>query len=133
MNTIEGGIESMVQILQRLDGAPAIALIFVSCLVLGYVLKGVRQFPNSAIPTAVILWGAIVNPVIADAMNDTPLRIWMIRNVLVGAITGFAAWMAHMSILSRIEDKLGLFTKPKPTTTNETPTNPVGPDPRPGN
>lgn len=127
MNTIENFIESTVQLLQRLEGAPAIALVLVSCLVVGYALRMVPKFPNNAIPVAVILWGAVINPVLQDAAQEAPLRIWMLRGILIGMCTGFGAWIVHAQLLSRIEERFGLFNGKKNETTPPTPTPAPGP------
>lgn len=104
MEQIESYIDSAVQVLQKLSGLPAIALVALLCLAAGYVLRFWKAFPNNAIPLVVTILGATY-ALIADDRNDTPLRIWMARNVIVGLIVGFATWAFHKMILSRIETK----------------------------
>ncbi len=98
-----------LQYLDKLQGLPALALVFLSCIVMGYVWRLIRLkwFSNDAIPLFVILWGAIANAVMADPRAaNMPARIWLMRNVLIGAIVGFLAWMLHNYALSKLESAL---------------------------
>lgn len=98
-------IDKIVSALNTLYGLPAVALVFGSCIALGYVLRFVRRFPNDGIPVAVILWGGIAMSVIADSRaSSMPLRVWIVRNLLVGMIIGLGAWLVHKIALSRLED-----------------------------
>ncbi len=105
MNSVESILETVTDYLQKLEGAPAIILVALSAIVLGYVLKRFKTFPNDAIPIVVILWGGVVYPLIADANNDLTLRVWLVRNVTIGLITGFVAWIFHNKILKRYLDR----------------------------
>lgn len=111
MDTIESTLNQLTDLLQKLYGLPAGALVIVGCVVLGYVLRFWKGFPNQAIPVAVILFGGVVFPVIADANNDLTLRVWLVRNLLIGLAIGFIAWIAHNKFLKPIEDK---FFPPDP-------------------
>lgn len=106
MNQVESILETVTDYLQKLEGAPAVLLVVLSAIVLGYVLKRFKSFPNDAIPIVVILWGGVVYPLIADANNDLTLRVWLVRNVAIGLITGFVAWIFHNQILKRFLNKL---------------------------
>ena len=117
---IETVIDAPVAWLNQLYGLPAIALVFLSCIVLGYVLKLVKGFPNDGIPLAVILWGAILLPLLTE-YKPGGLRIWLLKNILVGVIAGFIAWLFHNKILAKIEDKLGLFQSDGPNQPPKTP------------
>lgn len=108
MDTIETTIDGAIATLNKLYGLPAIALVALSCIVVGYILRCIKRFPNDGIPIAVILWGAAFLPLLSD-YTPGKFRIWLVRNVFVGLITGFVAWLFHNKILSKIEDKLGLF------------------------
>lgn len=101
-------LNGILSYLDKLEGLPAAALIFLACIALGYMLRFIKPFPNSAIPVVVILFGALSMLFLADARPTTmPARIWTVRNLLVGLIIGFAAWIAHKLILSRIENLIG--------------------------
>lgn len=98
-------IDKIIGYLNQLYGLPAVALVAFSCVAVGYVLRTVKRFPNDGIPLAVILWGAIAMSLVADARaNNMSLRVWICRNVLVGLVVGFASWMLHRVVLSRVED-----------------------------
>ncbi len=105
MNQAESILETITDYLQKLEGAPAIILVILSAIVLGYALRRLKRFPNNGIPVVVILWGGIVYPLIADANNDLTLRVWLVRNVTIGLITGFVAWVFHNKILKRYLDR----------------------------
>lgn len=108
MSDLAPYLEEVVGWLQKLDGAPATLLVMIACWVIGYMLRYFKGFPNDGIPVAVVLFGGVVYPLIADANNDLPFRIWIIRNMLIGLIIGLAAWMLHKFVLSKVEDKLGI-------------------------
>lgn len=98
-------LNTILSALDKIQGLSAVALVFFSCIVIGYVLRFVKAFPNNAIPVVVILWGALAMLFIADPRATTmAARIWTARNVFVGLIIGFVAWITHKIILSRIED-----------------------------
>lgn len=113
MNTIESFLQEFANLLSKLDGAPAAVLVLLGCITIGYILKCWKSFSNQLIPPVVILLGAIFYPVIADSNNDIPLRVWIIRNVFIGLIIGLASWLLHNKILSKLEDRLGLFAEQK--------------------
>lgn len=99
-------IETIIDALNKIEGAPAIALVLLSCLAVGYALRFIRRFPNDGIPVAVILWGAAFMPLLSDFRTSgiQSLRVWIIRNLVVGLIVGFVAWLVHNLILSKVED-----------------------------
>lgn len=105
METIESYIDQVVGLLQKLNGLPAIALVALSCIVVGYVLRCIKRFPNDGIPVVAILWGAWY-AIIADYSNyNIPLRVDIVRNIFIGLVVGFLAWLFHNQVLKRIEDK----------------------------
>lgn len=102
-------IDKVIAGLNSLYGLPAVALVLGSCIVLGYILKFIRQFPNDGIPVAVVLWGGIAMSLVADARaSSMPLRVWVVRNILVGMIIGLVAWIVHKTALSKLEDWIGM-------------------------
>lgn len=95
-DSLEEMLRWVTDTLGKLYGLPGYVLVFLLCLVAGFVLKRSRWFPNDGIPLTVICLGGLVNSLIADPKADTlPLRIWVVKNVVVGLIIGFAAWQAH--------------------------------------
>lgn len=100
-------INQILSALDQLQGLSAVAVVALTCIVAGYVWRFLhfKWFPNEAIPVFVILWGAFAMSVIADAKpGAVPFRIWFFRNVFIGLIIGFLAWLAHAFIIKRIED-----------------------------
>ena len=101
---MEGWLESAQAWLSKLYGLPGGMLVLISCIAFGYLLKFVPKqwFPNQGIPLAVILWGCTFNMLIADPRADSlPIRIWVVKNLLIGLIIGVAAWMVHNKIIKR--------------------------------
>ena len=89
-------LTQLVEVLAKLNGLPGFALVFLLCLGFGFLLKTISRFPNEAIPLAVVLMGAIFNTLLADPKADTlPFRLWLFKNVVVGALVGLAAWGVH--------------------------------------
>lgn len=98
-------IDQAINALNKLYGLPAAALVLLSCVAVGYVLRFIKRFPNDGIPVAVILWGAVAMSLVADSRAaNMSLRVWIVRNVLVGLGIGFGAWVTHKMVLSKIED-----------------------------
>jgi hypothetical protein len=100
-------LQQAVALLGKLYGLPGGLLVLVSCLTVGYALRMWKWFPNQGIPVVVVLWGPVFNMLIADPLADTfPIRIWLVKNFLVGVVIGGAAWLIHNKVLKRLEDKL---------------------------
>ena len=102
-------LDSLLAWLNKIQGWPAVALVFASCIVIGYAWKflPVKWFADESTPVIVILWGAFAQSMLADARPDGgSLRLWIVRNVLVGLVIGFFAWMLHNIVLKKIEDFL---------------------------
>ena len=103
-------VDSTLGVLDTLYGLPGNALVALTCIVLGYVLRLVRKFPNEGIPLACILWGMVCNPLVADpASAGQSIRIWIVRNILVGAIVGAVSWLSHKLILSKLESRIPIL------------------------
>jgi uncharacterized integral membrane protein len=117
MNTIENTLDTTVNFLNKLDGLPATAVVLLSCIVIGYILKCIKAFPNSGIPVAVILWGGAFNPLLADLNSEMGWRVWFVKNLLVGLVLGFVAWLVHNQVIARFEAK---FSGKEPSTLSST-------------
>ena len=103
MNQINEWLSDAVDILNKLNGAPSILLVAILCLMLGYILVYSRSFPNRAVPLVVIFAGAAIMPLMSDFKNSPyGLRVWLLRNIVVGAIIGALTWVLHSMLLIRI-------------------------------
>ncbi len=105
-------VDKLLSELNKVQGWPAVALVFASCIVVGYMWRFIKLkwFPNDAIPVFVIIWGAFAQSMLADARPEGgSLRLWIVRNVAVGLTIGFVAWLTHNLVLSRVEDWLSQF------------------------
>lgn len=98
---------SALEFLDSLWRVPGLALVALSCIVFGYVLRLIKKFPNDAIPLAVIFWAIIATWFLAPprAPEDAVLA-WRARQILVGMIVGYGTWMFHARILKKIESKV---------------------------
>lgn len=106
----DGLISQLFKILNSVYGLPAAAMVGISCIVLGYVLRIIQAFPNKAIPVACILWSMVATPLIADPPPaGTVLRVWLVRNILSGAIVGALAWLTHNKLLKQIENNIPIL------------------------
>jgi len=95
-------VDGIISVLNSLYGLPGHVLVGLTCIIFGYVLRFIRSFPNSGIPLACVLWGMVFNPLIADAATSS-LRVWYVRNILIGAVIGAGAWAIHRWLFSRVE------------------------------
>ncbi len=112
LDTLDQWLEQLVALFDKLYHLPAYALIFVFCIALGYGLRALPKVPNAVIPWVVVLIAPLANLCTAEFFEDqTPLRIWFAKQTVIGLIVGVAAWGFHNKILSRLEEKLGLFGK----------------------
>jgi hypothetical protein len=118
-------LEHASTILGKLYGAPGYVLVLLTCLAIGYFLKGLKRFPNDAIPWVVVIWGCAFNMLIADPLADGfTIRIWLCKNFLVGIGIGVGAWVFHNQILARIEDKIPFLNR---IISDKTPADPAQP------
>lgn len=100
-------LNNWLSILDKIQGLSGAALVFLSCIVMGYVWRFVhlKWFSNDSIPLFVILWGAFAFSMVADpAADQTPWRVWVLKNVIIGAIIGFLAWLVHNFAIKKLED-----------------------------
>lgn len=100
-------MEKLVELNDKLMGAPAGVLVFFMCISIGYVWKMVAILPNRFIPALVMFNGAVLFLLLSwktsvGVASGT-------RNFVIGFIIGFVSWLAHKLVLKRIEQKLGLF------------------------
>jgi cellobiose-specific phosphotransferase system component IIC len=116
-------------------------LVLLVCICIGYALKGIKQFPNGAIPAMVMVVGALASVFIQPrAPLDLDYRGVMTKNIIIGIVIGFFAWRLHKAILSKVDDwifkRFGVkagdsdpaaFVKP----TENPPPNPPGSYPKP--
>lgn len=127
MDSIETILDQLSLFLQKLYGLPAYTLVGIACIIIGYLLRFWKAFPNNGIPLVVILFGAIAYPIVADYNNEDSIRVLLGKYILFGLLIGFVAWLVHNKFLKPLEDKFGLFTgnnktpsPPTETTTTET-------------
>lgn len=102
-------LNEWLSLLDKIQGLSAAALVFLSCIVMGYVWRFIhlKWMHNDSIPLFVILWGAFAFSMIADPVKDeTPWRVWVLKNVICGAVIGLLAWILHNYAIKRVEDWL---------------------------
>jgi hypothetical protein len=95
--------QSIVDMLNRW---PNWLILACCCLILGYVLSKIESCPPQSIPAFVVLLGAFGNAVLAGGAPDERGFIsWTARNLFIGAIIGFLAWIGHNRLLRMLADK----------------------------
>jgi type II secretory pathway component PulF len=128
-------IPSISEIYGWLTSAPSYLLVVLACVVLGLVLKAVPRFPNGAIPAVVVLSGGILQCLLAgEEPSGTGHRVWLIRNLLMGIIMAFVAWVLHRTVIKRFETKfpwLGNLLHTGQTEHFTNPNPPLPPSPQP--
>lgn len=100
-------MNDILKALENVQNLSAAAMTFAASIICGYILRCIKKFPNDGIPLVVILTGCINMMVLADPRSsEVPIRIWITRHLIAGAIIGFIAWMSHKAVLSKLEDYL---------------------------
>lgn len=96
-------LEQVLRLNEQLLGLPALPLVFVGCLAVGYMSKAIPFFDNRWIP-AVVLGFAVL-----AYLGMTPLADIqsVCRALVLGVIAGAAAWLVHNKFLSRWEKPSG--------------------------
>ena len=98
-------IDSWLSWLDKLQGLSAVALVMLGCLAIGYILRFIKSFPNTAIPLVVVISGAVGMMLMATGRATTmPTHVWVVRNFMVGLIVGALSWAVHYLALSRLEN-----------------------------
>jgi uncharacterized membrane protein YsdA (DUF1294 family) len=89
-----------------LYGLPASVLVGLSSIVFGYMLRAAKWFKNDNIPLACSAWCMFFTVMLGDYTRGGE-AVWRQagKQMLVGMIVGFGAWMAHGLVLKRIEEK----------------------------
>lgn len=93
-------VSKVVDAASYVSTAPASAITFIGCLLLGYFLKMVPMFPNKFIP----LVNVIAGPLLFLAMEmDKPTQIAhpAVMHAIVGTGIGMTAWVVHRTILRK--------------------------------
>lgn len=96
-------LQQVLQINDQLLGLPALPLVFVGCLAVGYMSKAIPFLDNRWIP-AVVLGFAVLAYLGMTPLSDAPS---VFRAVVLGVIAGAAAWLVHNKFLSRWEKPAG--------------------------
>lgn len=74
-------------------------------IALGYGLKGIKRFPNGAIPLTLIALASLGSVLLQpEAPSGVSLRGWNTKNAVAGLLVGFLAWRFHRGILSKFDD-----------------------------
>lgn len=74
-------------------------------IAVGYGLKGIKRFPNGAIPLTLIVLASLGSVLLQpDAPSGVAHKAWNTKNALGGLIVGFLAWRFHKGLLSKADD-----------------------------
>ena len=102
-------LDKIFEFLNSLGGMPKCGLVFIFCLALGFALKKAPWVSNSVIPTAVVLAGALLLPMLSDWPSSTlhSVRVFILTQALIGFVDGTVAWVFHRIVLKPILARLG--------------------------
>lgn len=119
------GLQQTFDLLHDINGLPGYVLVLLLCWVAGFIMKRVRQIPNESIPIAIVLLGGLMNVLLAPPRAQGEIvRLWVMRNIIVGIIIGFIAWAAHRFLFKSI---LGRFLPASEDDALQEPSKPVDP------
>lgn len=96
----KGWVDKIAAINEYLIGAPLGVLLFVFAIGGGLLLRIWHQFPNRHIPVILIAFTTVFF-CFGAPRGELALRIWIIRNILIGSIIGLLAFFAHRLIARR--------------------------------
>lgn len=83
------------------------ALLGLVCIAICYGLKVWRWFPKRLLPLACLCLGAVFYPLITSPGQAPPdIRYPIIREVMLGGLIGFIAWIVHNKLLKKIEERI---------------------------
>lgn len=82
----------------KLLGAPSGVLVVVLLFLFDSVLYYAEFFPNRNIPVFSIVVGGLIYSLICVRPVDAslPLRVWVVKNIVLGCIFGAAAWIGSL-------------------------------------
>lgn len=106
---ITNSIPYLDQVLRYNDallGLPALPLVFISCLALGYAAKACPFVPNRHIPLVVLLGGTLGNIVLGLGGLRGPMQSVtqdIARQSMLGLIVSCVAWYVHSRYLKKFE------------------------------
>lgn len=117
--------------INELQGAPVWLIVALLSIILGYMLKIAKWFPNQKIPLVVILVAAAANIALMFPFhNKGDLWIpWSIRQLTIGLAIGFSAWIFHRAVLKRFESKFPWLQSAMHESGFDTEITPASPDP----
>lgn len=98
---LENFFTALNEWIARLNGLEAGALVYVSCIILGYIIRTVAVIPNQVIPAVVIISGPLLNVLLLDEFAG---RVHVVRAVLVGLALGAFSWASHHFVIAHLED-----------------------------
>lgn len=81
----------------KLLGLPALPLVFIGCLAIGYLLAAIPPYPNRWIPPGVFAFGVAANLVVTPLQNKVDVG----RAIIIGLIAGGLSWLVHKKFMSK--------------------------------
>lgn len=106
-------IEFIKDAVEQIGHLPSTLLLMLVIIVIGYMLRLIKKFPNDAIPFVCVLLGAVGNLFMRDRSDAISTVAYPKINLLaIGIIIGFLAWVLHRFAIQKLEDwlktKLGI-------------------------
>jgi hypothetical protein len=100
-------METLEDLKTFLMGAGPLTLVFTASIALGYMLKTLPVFPNYLIPWVCVAFSSCALR-FTQKITEEDCQKWFmpeLRLYIVGALVGFAAWIAHNRFLKNWIDK----------------------------
>lgn len=99
-NEINIYFQKAVEVNNALVGAPALVVVFIGCIVFGYVVKAIPFIPNRYIPLCNFAFG--IGAYLAMTAGKS-----IMRETILGMIASASAWVVHYKFLRKwIDDRL---------------------------
>lgn len=106
-DTIQALKNTLLDLVNQIVTMSPELLVIVAILIVGFVLKLVKSFPNEYIPAVGSLMGASLYPFVADvAKVDYQVRLPWLRQILIGLALWLVAWVLHEKVLKRFNKYL---------------------------
>lgn len=105
-------LDKLVQLNDKLLGLPALPLIIIGCIAIGYIVKGIPFVKNESIDTVQFCFATIGYPILGVITTNFKAA-WYItmaivfKNAILGMIGSAVAKVAYKRILKPLEKRLG--------------------------
>ena len=101
MPDAKGWLGKLAELNDYLIGAPVGILLFFFAIGIALMMRKWSVFPNRAIMPSIVVSTTILFCAGAPR-GELEIRLWVVRNILIGAIIGVAAIFAHLWVAKKL-------------------------------